>query len=66
MINWKKIDIKNRACYYFYDIIKLEYFDFDDNFNKWKILQNILVYDVSYKTLIGAKQVCIRFDKLNG
>ena len=25
---------------------------------------NILVYDISYKTLIGAKPLCSRFDKI--
>ena len=24
----KEIDIKNRMCYYFNDIVKIEYFDF--------------------------------------
>ena len=26
----KKLSIKNRTCYYFDDIIKFEYFDFDN------------------------------------
>ena len=28
--------------------------------------KNILIYDISYKTLIGAKPLRIRFDKING
>ena len=29
-MNFKKVRIKNRTCYYFDDIIKLEDFDFND------------------------------------
>ena len=29
-----------------------------------KIYENISVYDISYKTLMGPKPVCIRFDKI--
>ena len=29
-MNLKKVRIKNRTCYYFDDIIKLEDFDFND------------------------------------
>ena len=43
---FKKVRIKNRLCYYFDDIIKLEDFDLD----------NILTDEKSReKTLIGAK-----------
>ena len=31
-----------------------------------KSYENILVYDISYKTLIGAKPLRIRFDKVDG
>ena len=31
-----------------------------------KSYKNILVYDISYKTLIGAKPLRIKFDKING
>ena len=31
-----------------------------------KLYENILIYDVSYKTLIGAKPLHIRFDKVDG
>ena len=31
-----------------------------------KSYENILVYDISYKTLIGAKLLRIRFEKING
>ena len=26
----KEVDIKNRTCYYFSDIMSIEYFDFDN------------------------------------
>ena len=53
----KEIDIKNCTCYYFDDIIKTEDFDFDNILFNKKSHKNILVYDISYKTLIGSKQV---------
>ena len=57
----KEIDIKNCTCYYFNNIIKIEDFDFDNV----KSYKNILVHDISYKTLMGAKPFDIRFDKRN-
>ena len=57
----KEIDIKNCTCYYFNNIIKIDDFDFDNV----KSYKNILVHDISYKTLIGAKPFDIRFDKRN-
>ena len=33
----KKVDIKNRTCYYFYDIIKLEAFNLDNTLKAKKI-----------------------------
>ena len=32
-----EIDIKNRTCYCFTDIIKFKDFDIDNIFNRWKI-----------------------------
>ena len=68
----KKIDIKNRMCYYFDDIIRL----WDTNIYSIDILldeklykekyENILIYDISYKTSTGAKPLRIRFDKIDG
>ena len=51
----KKICIRNRTCYYFDDIIKLEDFDLDNILMDKKIHENILIYDISYKNLIGSK-----------
>ena len=48
------ICIKNRMRYYFDDIIKFEYFD-SDILKDEKSYENILIYNISYKTLNGAK-----------
>ena len=52
---WKEIDVKNRICYYFEDIIKFGIFDLDNILIDEKSNKNILVYSVSHKTLVGAK-----------
>ena len=48
----KEINIKNHLCYYFVDIITNEDFDFDNFLLDEKLYRNILIYDISYKTLI--------------
>ena len=60
----KEIDIKNRTCYYFDDVIKIEDFDFDILLHE-KSYENVLIYNISYKTLIGAKPLRIRFNKID-
>ena len=60
-----KVCIKSRACHYLDDIIKLEDFDLNNFLIDEKLHGNILIYDISYKTLIGAKLLRIRFDKIN-
>ena len=62
----KEIEIINRTCYYFVDLIKIKYFNSDNILMNEKSYVSILVYDISYKTLIGAKLLRIRFDKING
>ena len=66
----KKDDIKNRTCYYFDDIIREIDSDFDNILldEKWykNKCKNILIYDISYKTLMGTKPLRIRFDKIDG
>ena len=47
------------------DIIKLEDFDFDNCLINEKSHENISFYTISNKTLIGAKPLFIRFDKVN-
>ena len=51
----KKVHIKNRTCYYFIDTIKLEDFDLDNILIDEKSHENILMYNISYKTSIGSK-----------
>ena len=53
-------------CYYFDEIIKFE--DFDSNYTliDEKSHENILIYNISYNTLIGAKSLHIRLYKIDG
>ena len=60
-----EIDVKNRTCYYFDDIIKIEDFNLNDILIVEKSYENILVYNISYKNLI-AKPLWIRFNKIDG
>ena len=66
MSNLKEINIKNCNCYCFNDIVKTKNFDFNNILLDEKLFKNILVHDISYKTLIGAKPLRIRFDKVDG
>ena len=50
----------------FGDLIKIEDFNIDDILLEEKSCGNILAYDISYKTLITAKLLPIRFDKVDG
>ena len=52
--------------YYFDDVIKLEDFDFDNILIDEKSDANILIYEISCKTLIVSKPLRIRFDKIDG
>ena len=61
-----------RNCYYFDDIIRATNGDIystdillDEKLYK-ENRENILIYDISYKTLTVAKPLRIRFDKING
>ena len=62
----KKVFIKNRRCYYFDDIIKSEELDFNNILIEEKSHGNILISDISYKTLSCLKRLHIRFHKING
>ena len=59
----KETDIKNRTCYYFDDITKIENFNLDYILIDVKSYENILVYNISYKTLIGTKLCVLDFIK---
>ena len=63
---FKKVCIKNRTCYCFDDIIKLQDFDIDNILIDKKSHENILIYEISYKNLIDSKPLRIRFDKIDG
>ena len=47
--------IKNRTCYYFNDIIKLEDFDIDNILLDEILHENIFIYDISYKKFDWSK-----------
>ena len=62
----KEIDIKIHTCYYLNDMIKVEDFDLDNTLKEEKSYENILVYNILHKTLIGVKTFRIRLDKIDG
>ena len=64
--NDKLKDIKIRTCYYFDDIIKINDFDLDKIFIDERWYENILVYNISYKSLIDSMSLRITFDKVDG
>ena len=53
----KETVIKNRTYYYFDDIIKIEDFNLDNILIDEKSYEYILFYNISYKTLIDAKNL---------
>ena len=63
---FEKVRIKNRTCYYFDDIIKLEDFSVDNILIDENLHKNILIYDISYKTLIDPKLFRVIVDKIDG
>ena len=65
MNSLKEINIKNRTFYYFDDIIQVENVNFGNILLHEKSYENILVYDILYKTLTGTKPLRISFDKKN-
>ena len=65
----KEIDIKNRLCYYFDDVIRYIDVIFNNillDKKSYKKCKNILIYDISYELFMGAKPLLIRFDKIDG
>ena len=61
MMNLKEIRIKNHFRYYFDDIFKIKDFNFDNFLMDEKSYEYSLIYDISYKILIGAKPLHIGF-----
>ena len=62
----EKISIEICTCYYFDDMLKIEDLDFDSILLDEKSDENILIYNISYKTLTGTKPSRMRFDKVHG
>ena len=60
----KETDLKNRTCYYFDDIVKIENFNINNILIDEKPYENILVYNSSYKSLIDSKP--LRKGKIDG
>ena len=54
-----KVRIENRTSYYFDDIIELEDVDLNNTLIDEKGHEHILIYDISYKTIIGSKPLRI-------
>ena len=64
----KETYIKNRACYYFDDIMRVWDIDFSDILleeKSYKTYKNILIYFISYKTFMGSIPLHIRFDEID-
>ena len=63
----KEIDIRNCACCYFDDIMRVVDINLDnillDEKSYRNSYENILIYDISYKYFMGEKPLCIRFSK---
>ena len=51
----KNIPIKNCMCYYFHEMVELGDFDLDNISIDEKSHESILIYDIPYKNVIGAK-----------
>ena len=62
----KEIDTKNCVCYYFDDIINGTKINFSNILLDKKLYENILVFNISYKTPTGPKPLRVRFDKIDG
>ena len=66
----KEIDTENLTCYCFDDVMRVGNINFDnillDEKSRENSNQYILTYNISYKTFMGVKTLCIRFDKIDG
>ena len=61
-MNFKQFLLKILHATLFDDIIQIEGFDFKNILSDKKSYKNILIYDVTYKTLIGIK---VKIDGFN-
>ena len=55
-----------KSKYYFNDKTKVKDFDYDDCLLDEKSYEKTLFYNISYRTLIGAKPLLIRLDTVDG
>ena len=62
---FEKIFIENCTAYYFDDIYKLKKFNIDNILIDKKWHKSILIYAISYKTLIWERALGIRFYKIH-
>ena len=62
----REIDIKNCRYYYFGDMIKIEDFDINKIFIDEKPLENVFLYNISSKSLVDSKPLCVTLDKIDG
>ena len=62
----KEIDIKDRTCYYFDDIMEVSAVYSGNTLLDKKTYKDILIYDISYKTFMGLNPLRIRFHKIDG
>ena len=63
-MNFKKFALKTVRVIILMKI-KIQDFDFDNILIDEKSHENILIYDISKKTLIGSKPFRIRFDEID-
>ena len=61
----KEIDIKNRVCYYFDDIVNGTDINFSNILLDKKLYESISVYEISYKTSMVPKPLHIGFYKID-
>ena len=61
----KEINIKNHTCYYFDDIININHLNLDNILLNEKSFENILLYDIAYKTPYSVGSLPIIFDEVD-
>ena len=58
--------ISNCTCYYFDDIMRFIDSDFNNILLDEKSCENLLIFNILYKTFMGKKQWRISFEKIDG
>ena len=61
----KEVNIKNGTCYYFHDTLNINNLNLNNILFDEKSYEDILIYDVAYKTPYGSKSLGIIFDKID-